>query len=177
MHDYRSSIAQSGIVDIIVDSKFVDDDVLKKYVLAVSNLSDSSTGWGHSFFRSIDVFAPEVDESKTAFDWSWNNHYAKLQELQGCMEGAVLEMSTPSLSSTSWLEVILVEFVLRNRDRIDCVWPTLAQHYIRSAVAISAEDAISLDKSSPQQQQPLQSVQILPQRQGTVYGYSYVEER
>ena len=181
----RQRIERSGISDMVGDSKFVDEVVLMRCVRAVAGTLDFFSGWGPAF-RRLDVpAAPEAESGGTvnaalpvvSFDWSWNGHYASLSSLEDVMEHAMTALPAPSLASTSWLEIMLVEFCLRNRDRLSCLWPSLAVHYIRAAVTVAAPDIrTDVRPSSPEQQQPLQSA-VASNTPYSPAGFSYVDER
>jgi hypothetical protein len=153
-------------------------------VQAIAGILDFFSGWGPAFCRLNIPTSPEAESGgavngsgpPSGFDWSWNVYYASLSSLEDVMEHSMTTLPPPSLASTSWLEIILVEYGLRNRDRISCLWPSLAAHYIRAAVAVAApEIRTDIRPSSPEQQQPLQSAAVTNSISSA--GFSYVDER
>jgi hypothetical protein len=46
--------------------------------------------------------------------------------------GGSTPMPLPTEASASWLEVMVVEVALRNRDRMTLIWPILVEHYTRA---------------------------------------------
>lgn len=52
---------------------------------------------------------------------------AFIEDCNACMQGK----HSFSSASVAWLEMVLVEVSLRNRDRFQSFWPTLKHHYVR----------------------------------------------
>ena len=56
-------------------------------------------------------------------------------------------VSSPQMFSTSciaWLEMVLVEVALRNRDRFHALWPLLRNHFIRTLSSPASDCAVPL---------------------------------
>ena len=177
----RLAVSGCGVSEIISDSKFVDDVVILKCVKALVNLSDNFSGWGEIKQDNSLAITDDI-HSADNFDWSWNQHYAEVDMIRSLVADNLSQLPELSLASTSWLEVVLVEVVVRNRDRMASLWPSLAVHYIRSAVALStkacSDDMTTAGRAtSPLQQQPLEVAPKNSERDIPVLGFSYVDER
>jgi hypothetical protein len=178
----RLAVYNCGVSEIISDSKFVDDAVILQCVQALVNLSDSFSGWGGIKQNACAV--GDTSNPADSFDWSWNQHYAEADMVGTMLAESLAQLPELSLASTSWLEVVLVEVVVRNRDRMAALWPSLAVHYIRSAVALSTKasgdsvDAVTGARAaSPLLQQPLEVVYKKLDPEVPILGFSYVDER
>jgi len=50
----------------------------------------------------------------------------------------------PSESSRCWLEMILVETALRNRDRFSLLWPLISAHYSKTLGRVASSPAVDI---------------------------------
>ena len=58
------------------------------------------------------------------------HHQPQDSAITTCLPTSPLPL--PTEASASWLEVVVVEVALRNRDRMALIWPTLVEHYTRA---------------------------------------------
>jgi hypothetical protein len=54
-----------------------------------------------------------------------------MQELHETLVSLYNDLPSASVASCAWLEMLVVETALRNRDRFALLWPTLSMHYRR----------------------------------------------
>jgi hypothetical protein len=169
----KRMLDESNVRDIVNDSKFLDDDTLIKCMRALTQLSDRQSGWAFKLHKDPSSNSKEPSH----FDWSWDQDYSVKRKLSSAMESSIADLSPPSAASASWLETLVVEFSYRNRDRIGCIWPSLALHYVRAAVAMNASmeaSNSSVASHSPKQHQPLPAEVV---GRSFSKGFSYVDER
>jgi hypothetical protein len=169
----KRMLDQSNVRDIVNDSKFLDDDTLIKCMRALTQLSDRQSGWAFKLHKD----SSSNSKGPSDFDWSWDKDYSVKKKLVSAMESSISDLSPPSAASASWLETLVVEFAYRNRDRIGCIWPSLALHYVRAAVAMNASIEASNSSAashSPKQHQPLPAEVV---GRSFSKGFSYVDER
>ena len=55
-----------------------------------------------------------------------------VQDLNLFLDKVSASLPAPTEASTAWLEMVLVESSLRNRDRIGLIWPMVSNHYVTS---------------------------------------------
>lgn len=58
-----------------------------------------------------------------------NDNLAVLNKINDAVLNCVTALPTCSASSGSWLEMVLAEAALRNRDRFIQIWPVVGKHY------------------------------------------------
>lgn len=175
MSALKLAIRTCGIADIITDSKFVDDSVVLCCVEALVKLSDNFSGWGLSPKADCSIQDAHLSDN---FDWSWNSFYSDISIVGSLVAETCCNLPVISVASASWFEVLLVELVVRNRDRISALWPHLAVHYVRSAVSLSSrsspENCIGIS-AAPLLQQPLEVSQRKLDKPDL--SFNYVDER
>ena len=128
-------VSACGIAQIVSDTRFYSEDVLDVFLEALVAVAQAADG-----FHVIDRAKPGLGiERKGA------QSPASLC-LDGCIDGITDSMYSSSAvvyvspSSVSWLENLLVETSLRNRDRLFIFWTLLTQHYektIQGAVVLT----------------------------------------
>ena len=137
-------VSACGIAHIVSDTRFYSEDVLSVFLealVAVAQAADGFHGHGQNGQSSmVDSKKPDPGSVKKG---------ARSQAslcLEDCIDGISDSMLASSAmvyispSSVSWLENLLVETSLRNRDRLFIFWILLSQHYektIRDAVVLT----------------------------------------
>ena len=171
------TIEKCGIAKLITESKFIEDAAIMNCVGAIVNLTDNFSGWGND----LQIFGSNGSSRKeqpVEFDWSWDRYHAEVNMVATLLSDTLLNLPEMSVASSSWLEVVLVEIVVRNRDRISVLWPALAVHYIRSAVELSTissnASASRTSEASCALQQPLGFEYVDSDRS---FAFTYVDER
>jgi hypothetical protein len=147
----RELITISGVSQIIGDTRFLHDDSLINFfdtlidTIEYSDLSITEARVYRSNSRnririgsydisdvndvnfkfndvSVGCFVEPTDER---MEWSHMRNLNKVIK-------SLLKLPKSSTASCAWMEMILVEATLRNRDRFSMLWPIIAGHYIRS---------------------------------------------
>ena len=99
------------MVQIVSDTRFLDEDSLLNFVGALSQLTQIGDLTGVQVYTNI-----ETD----------------IVGLKNELEAVLATKIGISSSSASWLEMVIVDVILRNRDRFGVLWATFESHYIRS---------------------------------------------
>jgi hypothetical protein len=110
-------VSKSGLCTLLSESKFLSADSLQALLLVISSITEH-----HTLANSSN------DNSNKENVAEFEGFYAVLRAASPSNQLA----SAVSLSSAAWLELVLVELALRNRDRFQSCWPALQQHYLRS---------------------------------------------
>lgn len=137
-------VANSGAAQLVSDSRFLSEanleSLLKSLVYAAEAkdeflrtdafpISPRSTG---SSNKNSPV--PGTAEGGKDLEQSVSATQLLLQQAKaavlGC-QGALNIRHSFSSSTVAWLEMVLVEVSLRNRDRFNTFWPILRHHYVR----------------------------------------------
>jgi hypothetical protein len=108
--DLTEVIAMCGIQSLVADTKFLNDESLLLVVRTIMNKSEKSSSTLSSFNDSDD------------FD-------GIIKQILELYESTLPHMSRASIA---WLELLVVEIAIRNRDRFALLWPILSSHYLRS---------------------------------------------
>lgn len=120
-------MATCGLNEIVSDTRFWGESALISFV----NSLIFSTERGRP--KSPTVF----DESVITEDISIVESMSPLQEV--VME-TINALPSVSFPTETWMEMVLVEIALRNRERFHVLWPVLAAHYrstLRDCVELS----------------------------------------
>ena len=135
-------VSACGIAQIVSDTRFYSEDVLSVFLEALVAVTQAADG-----FHGQNGHISTADSKKTEQGLGGKGaHSPASLSLEGCIDGisdAMLSSSAVvfvSPSSVSWLENLLVETSLRNRDRLFLFWVLLSQHYektIRGTVALT----------------------------------------
>jgi hypothetical protein len=120
----RTLVYNSGIGRIVSDSRYLTEQSLFNSLLAIICCTESSEESTHtnkfqSCAKLCHSHMVEDDEDTAAVCAALGEKLNRLYDmLPNCSE-----------CSCSWLEMLLADIVLRNRDRFSLIWPTLEQHY------------------------------------------------
>lgn len=131
-------MATCHVAQLVPDSRFLPEnslDAVLRSLVCVTECKDETV-------RAIAEFAeaalaevspePEPEVSYTEERWS-------VGELLARCTSALQGRQSFSSASVAWLEMVLVEVSLRNRDRFQSFWPILKHHYIRSLCGSSVQ--------------------------------------
>ena len=123
-------VAACGIAQIISDTRFYSEDTLCYFFESLVAVTETADGFEHVRKRS-----ESIKESSITLSAEKNSNCSVstgLQAIMGELSDALLRSSSEAFvspSSVTWLENLLVEASLRNRDRLSLFWTLLAQHY------------------------------------------------
>jgi hypothetical protein len=126
---FREMVAACGIAQIISDTRFYSEDTLCHFFESLVAVTETADGFEHIKARSEDI---KESENKSTDKNSNCPVSAGLQAVMGELSDSLLRSSSEAFvspSSVTWLENLLVEASLRNRDRLSLFWTLLAQHY------------------------------------------------
>lgn len=137
-------VSACGIAQIVSDTRFYSEDVLDVFLEALVAVAQAADGFhdnGQSSRSSV------IDRAKPGLGIERKGAQSPASLcLDGCIDGITDSMYSSSAvvyvspSSVSWLENLLVETSLRNRDRLFIFWTLLTQHYektIQGAVVLT----------------------------------------
>ena len=147
VEELRSVIATSGIAQLVSDSRFLSEqslDALLRSLVAMAEAKDESHHGDQSDAQPVSSSVPaeagseaptskEAKEGKTVqFSRNASDELLHVtRDFLAASYSALAAKHSFSSSTVSWLEMVLVEISLRNRDRFSTFWPILKHHYIR----------------------------------------------
>lgn len=147
----RELIFISGVTQIIGDTRFLNDDSLINFfdtlidTIEYSDLSIKEARVYRSNSRNrIRIGSYDISDDNdinhkfndasmgcllesSGERMEWNN----ISNLNKVIK-SLLKLPKSSTASCAWMEMMLVEATLRNRDRFSILWPIIAGHYIRT---------------------------------------------
>jgi hypothetical protein len=131
-------VDSSGIAQLVADTRFLDEGELVGFVSALVMViqGTGNTSQAYCSNRDEDMPTPHVTASP---------NQVKLLKLGKVVDGILTALPSLSSSSVSWLEMLLVETALRNRDRFALLWPILSSHY-RSCFGSERELSYPLER-------------------------------
>ena len=136
----RELVMSTGISNLIADTRFMSEEVLKSYLTSLIlhiQRSDKSS----SFLVGAEINTSSESNGESLDENEWFGR-ASLESIVKYVSEDVL---IASQSSCCWMEIILVDSVLRNRDRFWRTWPLLASHY-RSALTSATDLSYTLER-------------------------------
>ena len=137
-------VSACGIAQIVSDTRFYSEDVLTVFLEALVVVAQAADGF-HGNSENVESSMVDSKKPDTGIEKKGAHSPASLC-LACCVDGISDSMLSSSAvvfvspSSVSWLENLLVETSLRNRDRLFIFWILLSQHYektIRGAVVLT----------------------------------------
>jgi len=125
----RELVAICGIDQLVADTKFLSGDMLENFFRAIIDVigrSDTSVNAepmlscvSYDFDEKVDADAKRIMIEDNIFG-----------SLQGYSRYLIQRLPKCSAASCAWMEMLLVEASLRNRDRLSLIWPIISNHYI-----------------------------------------------
>lgn len=134
----RASVAKTSICSLVTESKFLPESVLTALMRCIAQSTEYYTLPEGSADMQLIVDYENLPpmEVLSAEDLCLRGDLLPGTAGYGLLlrELAPKEKICRSMSASSiaWLEMVLVELALRNRDRFQVCWPTLRAHYLRS---------------------------------------------
>lgn len=134
---FRGNVAKCNLNALITDSKFLPEHILLAFMQSIARTTEYYT------------LSESSSDSQLLVDFENLPPVGALlsEDLPTCpvpkrgtlfgdylADSLAIDALRKSISTSSlaWLEVVLVEIALRNRDRFHVCWPTLRAHYLRS---------------------------------------------
>ena len=144
-------MAMCGVAQLVSDTRFFNEDTLRYFFESLVAATETGDGLGPSQLPSLPLdsdltaLLTEGNGNKVIVQSSSNPNVVEndLVSIMTTVSESLLSTSSFEListSSVSWLENLLVESSLRNRDRLSVFWDLLAEHYettIQNAVLLT----------------------------------------
>jgi hypothetical protein len=126
-------MAEEGIDQIIPNSKFLLEGSLTVFLEGLCEVSEKELLESNSPGALTDeTVLPMLGQSATpSLSLGMRHALSLASDLKKCTH----QLESPSESSAAWLEMILVEVALRNRDRFSSIWSLISSHYARTFAA------------------------------------------
>ncbi|CAE7439680.1 unnamed protein product, partial [Symbiodinium microadriaticum] len=134
----RKMLHEEHIEQLVTDSKFLEESCVVLYfeklcaaaergLLGTLDESSLRTQSHDDPSAPVVVSKSDAEEDPVVSDGGRG-----VQDLNQFLEQVTASLPPPTEASTAWLEMVVVESSLRNRDRIGLIWPTVSGHYIAS---------------------------------------------
>lgn len=124
-------MATCNVAQLVPDSRFLPENSLEsvlRSLVCVAECKDEAVRAIAEFAEAaLAEVSPEPEPEVSYAEERWS-----VGELLASCNSALQGRHCFSSASVAWLEMVLVEVSLRNRDRFQSFWPTLKHHYIRS---------------------------------------------
>jgi hypothetical protein len=124
----RKLMIEENILQIISDSKFLEEKCILLYFQQLCHAMERK-GQQHNRLNSFVVFPGSSLEPIYEPVNSLGGH--GIEELKQYLIDVSKKLPPPTEASSAWLEMVLVEAALRNRDRMSLIWPMISAHYSR----------------------------------------------
>jgi len=139
----RSEIGNSGIIQLVSDSRFLSEAVLQQFLKSLISVIEvkedmlTVVGNTNESINSSDVVMTVTGvtglsgrQHQQALDSVEFINSKYVEFFSQCRQSLNSRFSFSS-STIAWLEMILVDVSLRNRDRFNIIWPILKHHYLK----------------------------------------------
>lgn len=131
VEELRLVIASSGAAQLVSDSRFLSEanlETLLRSLVAVTEAKDARAESPGS--TKLDADATENKAAQYSRNVSEELLFVA-KEFLSASHTALASKHSFSSATIAWLEMVLVEISLRNRDRFHTFWSILKHHYIR----------------------------------------------
>lgn len=143
----RSEIGNSGIIQLVSDSRFLSEAVLQQFLKSLITVievkEDEFTVVGNNthevmidpstdmmMMMRVDTGVTGLSGRQQTLDFIEILNGKYVEFFSQCRQSLNSRFSFSS-STIAWLEMILVDVSLRNRDRFNIIWPILKHHYLK----------------------------------------------
>ena len=156
----RELIEQCGVESVVSDSRFLSESALQDFLVSLMDtaetndkimmanhhqrtnktyLNENNTPFNTPFNtparynenRSTDSISPTPIMISEKSQINNPSGRVVMQELHETLVSLYNDLPPASVASCAWLEMLVVETALRNRDRFALLWPPLSMHYRR----------------------------------------------
>jgi hypothetical protein len=127
----RKMMLDENILQIISDSKFLEEKCILIYFQQLCHAMERKglqQGQGHVRMNSLLFPGSSLEPIYEPVN-SLGGH--GIEELKQYLIDVSKKLPPPTEASCAWLEMLLVEAALRNRDRMSLIWPMISAHYSR----------------------------------------------
>lgn len=149
----RELVSACGITSLVSGTKFLSEQTLRMLVDALINLAEAEETSKQAANipaspvanRSRGASQDTRERARTSSGIARDNCDSsepldQLRSVTAIITNVCNDLPLPSQATKAWLEMILVDIALRNRDRFTALWPSLDTHYRRS---LSGADQLS----------------------------------
>ena len=128
----RDLVEKCGIAQLVSDTRFMNESILQDFTISLISTTESLEN------GNVKIELKKEDSTDP-----------NINQLQNLISDINSNLPPPSESSRSWLEMILVETALRNRDRFSLLWPHISMHYNRMLGRILENQSVDQQNISP----------------------------
>merc|ERR1711871_99444 len=119
MKNLRDLVEKCGISQLVSDTRFMTEEILQDFTASLVDMTEVV----------IETVQKDNSNEETGSRPSEDVMDPSIAELNIFVASVASNLPPPSESSRCWLEMILVETSLRNRDRFSLLWPIISKHY------------------------------------------------
>jgi hypothetical protein len=142
----RDLVDKCGVAQLVSDTRFMSESILQDFTRALITMTEMEA----SDKKQNESATRPVDEFKA------DSCLVSLEKMVGAISEKI---APPSDESRAWLEMILVETSLRNRDRFSLLWSPISTHYYKTLGRVSgiagAEIVVKFDYTTERSVRPL----------------------
>ncbi|RYG65283.1 hypothetical protein EON64_12245, partial [archaeon] len=137
-------MTKTAVSQLVGESKFLPDEVLLRLLRCITLASEMRSAEKTQVDGQVDYesLGPLEEETLLFVNSSSNSLLSSSTAAPSAYSALLSSSLVPdqvlggiSQSSAAWLEMLLVELSLRNRNRFALCWPLLKLHYLRSLAA------------------------------------------
>jgi hypothetical protein len=128
----RELVAACGVASLVSGTRFLGEASLVKLFDALVACAEAPV--------HAQAAALQRDRSTSAVRGlsQGQGRRAPLEVVASILSSVCQDLPSPSLPTCAWLEMVLVDTALRNRDRFQLLWPSLEAHYGRTLCGCDA---------------------------------------
>ena len=129
----RKILIDENIEQLVIDSKFLEESCIQLYFEKLCSTAERGLGGADDLHLSAShEDSVIVNKSDAEDDPVVSDGGRGVRDLKQCLDQVTARLLPPTEASSAWLEMVLVESSLRNRDRMGLVWPVISRHYVTS---------------------------------------------
>lgn len=123
----RKMMIDENILQIISDSKFLEEKCIILYFQQLCHVMErkGQNGKFNSQIITGSSLEPVYEPVNSLGGYG-------IENLKQYLIDVSKKFPIPTEASSAWLEMVLVEATMRNRDRFSLIWPMISAHYSRS---------------------------------------------
>lgn len=123
----RKMMIDENIIQIISDSKFLEEKCILLYFQQLCHVMESKRQSKITSELTLQSNCPLDPGDEPAPSVGGHG----IEDLKHYLVEVSKKLPPPTEASSAWLEMVLVEATLRNRDRLSLIWPMISTHYSR----------------------------------------------
>ena len=142
MKNLRDLVEKCGISQLVSDTRFMSEPILQDFTTSLINMTEMD----YKTNQNVDVTNDNIASDTTA-----NEFELSIAKLHTFVTSVADNLPSPSESSRCWLEMILVETSLRNRDRFSLLWPIISKHYEKTLGNVNSLSTVATGATAERQ--------------------------